>query len=91
MLMGFVVGFIVDMTCSSLGVHTMACVLLTYLRPLLMDKLVQDPDRVVQELCAASIGLGQFIRLAIILCLLHHAIVFIADAWTWAARELTCL
>ena len=91
MLVGAVVGFTMDIACSSLGIHTMACILLTYLRPLLLAKMVQDPDRVVQDVYADSIGLGQFIRLAIILCLVHHGAVFMLDAWTFHGLGTTLL
>ena len=91
MLMGVIVGLTMDIACSSLGIHTMACILLTYLRPLLIAKMVQDPDRVVQDVYADSIGVSQFIRLAVILCLIHHGAVFMLDAWTWKGIGITLL
>ncbi|MBO7501795.1 MAG: rod shape-determining protein MreD [Paludibacteraceae bacterium] len=82
MLVAFSLGLVMDMFCSSLGIHTAACVLIAYLRPLLLAKMVQDLDRVTQDVSIESVGLNQFVRLTVVLCLLHHAVVFLLDAGT---------
>lgn len=89
MLIAALVGLLMDCVCSSLGIHVAACVLMAYLRPLLVAAMVQDAERVVQDITASSIGYGQFIRLAVILCLLHHAVVFTMDAWTLSGLHIT--
>ena len=82
MLIAFALGFVMDMFCSSLGIHTAACVLIAYLRPLLLAKMVQDPERVMQDVSVDTVGLSQFVRLTVALCLLHHGVVFLMDACT---------
>ena len=81
MLVGFAVGFVMDIFCSSPGMHTAACVLLCWLRPILLEHLVQDYERLTSSVTAATVGMSQFIRLAVVLCALHHAVVFMMDAW----------
>jgi rod shape-determining protein MreD len=82
MLIGFTVGLIMDICCSSPGMHTAACTLLAWLRPILLSNLLQDHERLTSQVLADTIGTSQFVRLAVILCLLHHAVVFTLDSWT---------
>lgn len=81
MLIGFAVGLVMDLFCSSPGMHTAACVLVTWLRPILLSRLVQDYERITSSVCGESVGVPQFVRLAVVLCALHHAVVFLMDAW----------
>jgi len=91
MFVAFLIGFVMDMVCSSMGIHTAACVLIAYLRPMLLSQMIQDPDRVVQDVCVSSIGLSQYIRLSIVLCMVHHAVVFMMDAGGFAHFGFTFL
>jgi len=81
MLIGFAMGFVMDLFCSSLGMHTAACVLVSWLRPILLARLVQDYERITTSVSGASVGVSQFVRLAVLLCALHHAVVFLMDSW----------
>ena len=81
MLIGFCMGLVMDIFCSSLGMHTAACVLVSWLRPILLAHLVQDYERITSSVSGASVGVSQFVKLAVLLCALHHAVVFLMDAW----------
>jgi len=82
MLLGAIVGLIMDMICSTMGVHMAATIALAYCRPLLIARLVQDAQRIHSQLCAATIGDWQFLTLLGLLTLLHHTLVFLLEAWS---------
>ncbi len=84
MLVGFALGVIMDCVCSSAGIHTMACVAISYIRPIILSRKVQEIERVTGEVVAGSIGNATFALSSIWLTLIHHLIVFSLDTWSWA-------
>ena len=91
MLVAAATGMVMDMICSSPGVHMAACTLIGYLRPLLIHSLVQEPDRLVQDVSSATIGRMEYLKLLALLTLVHHAAVFMLDAWSLNAWWLTLI
>ena len=91
LLVGCVVGVLMDICCSTPGVNMAACLLVSYLRPVMLAHLVQDYERIAGEINASSIGVAPFLKLAVILCLVHHAVIFLLDAWTLSTFGLTML
>ena len=81
MLIGAFTGVIMDIACSSPGVHMSACVAIAYLRPLLLRRLVQEVERIDTEIRSYTIGLQPFVVLCAILIPLHHAMVVVLEAW----------
>lgn len=84
LLIGAMVGLVMDAMCSSAGVHLAACVAVSYFRPLMINRLVQDANRIVSQVCSATIGNGQFMTVAGIMILLHHTLVLLLEAWSIA-------
>ncbi len=82
MLIGGVVGLILDIFCNSLGVHIAACIMLMYVRPYLIGAYVSDRERLTDEIDVRSIGVVNFIKYTILLVLLHHTMVFFLTAWS---------
>lgn len=82
MLIGFVVGLLMDVWFNSLGVHIAACVAIGFLRPLLLSNLVQEIERVKDDVCSRSIGRVEYIKCAVLLTVIHHFIVFSLEAWS---------
>lgn len=82
MLIGFAVGLLMDVWFNSLGVHIAACVAVGFLRPLLLGNLVQEIERVKDNVCNRSIGRVEYIKCAVILVVIHHFIVFALEAWS---------
>lgn len=82
MLIGFAVGLLMDIWFNSLGVHIAACTAITFLRPLLLNNLVQEMERVNGEVCSLSIGRIEYIKCVVILTIIHHFIVFSLEAWS---------
>jgi len=83
MLLGAVVGLMMDAVCSTAGVHMAACVAVAYFRPLLIKRLVQDAQRVGSQVCSTTIGDWQYMTLLGLMIVLHHALVFMLEAWNW--------
>ena len=81
MLIGFAVGMMIDIWHSTLGVHIAACVALTYVRPLLLHRAVQDIERIKDNLSSENIGRAEYTKCAVILTILHHFIVFSLETW----------
>lgn len=82
LLVGFGLGVMMDIICSSPGIHTAACVLVSWLRPILLEYYLQDAERVTGEVVAASVGNSVFVRLSLWLTVLHHLVVFSLDTWS---------
>ena len=83
MLIGAGIGLIMDMFCNSLGVHTASCILIMFLRPYLLGAILNDKDRLNEQVSLRSIGMEAFIKYVVILVLIHHLTVFSLAAWSW--------
>lgn len=83
-LFGFAMGVAMDCICSSPGIHTAACAMVSWLKPMLLARMVQESERIVGPIVAASAGVQPFIRLSVLLTVLHHLTVFALDAWSWS-------
>lgn len=93
MLIGAVVGLIMDAFCYSPGVHMAACVAVMFARGVLLENMVQDVWRIKGQITGESVGKSEFIHLALWLIMCHHSIVFLLDAWNvqhilWIALTL---
>ncbi len=84
MLIGALVGLVMDVFCNSLGVHTAACILVMFIRPYLIGALVNDKDRLNEQISLRSIGMEAILRYVVIMVIIHHLMVFTLAAWSWA-------
>ena len=91
LLIGFALGLLMDMFCNSLGVHTIACTAIAYLRPILLANLLQDNDRITGSVCGMSIGMINYVKIVVILTLLHHTLLFTMAAFSFHNWWLTLL
>lgn len=83
MLIGAFAGFIMDIFCNSLGVHMASCILLMFIRPYLLGVIVNDKDRLNEQISLRAIGMEALLKYVIILVLIHHLTVFSLAAWSW--------
>jgi hypothetical protein len=72
-----------DTFCNSLGVHTAACILIMFIRPYLVGVLVNDKDRLNEQLTRRTLGMEAMIKYVVIMVLIHHFTVFMLAAWSW--------
>jgi len=83
MLIGALAGLVMDVFCNSLGIHMAACILLMYVRPYVLGAIVNDKDRLNEQISTHTIGLGAMIQYVAILVLVHHFTIFLLAAWSW--------
>jgi len=83
MLIGAVVGLVMDIFCNSLGIHTASCILLMFVRPYLLGVIVNDKDRLNEQIHLRTLGMEAFIKYVVILVFIHHLMVFSLAAWSW--------
>jgi len=91
MLIGAAAGLIMDVFCNSLGIHTASCILLMFVRPYLIGAVVNDKDRLNEQISLRAIGMEALIKYVVILVLLHHLTVFTLGAWSWAHMPFVLL
>lgn len=84
MLIGAFAGFIMDIFCNSLGVHMAACILLMYIRPYRIGVIVNDKDRLNEQISLHAIGMEALLKYTVIMVLIHHLTVFSLAAWSWS-------
>ena len=96
LLLGFIVGLIIDLFEYSPGIHASACVLLAFVRPYLVSLLAArnniDEDE-IREISIRQISFSSFFVYAFLLIVLHHLTVFFLEAWTskllWLSLQKT--
>lgn len=84
MIIGAALGIVMDIFCNSLGVHTAACILIMFIRPYLVGALVNDRNRLTEQLTSRTLGMEAMVKYVIILVLIHHFTVFMLAAWSWS-------
>jgi len=60
-----------------------SCILLMFMRPYLIGAIVNDKDRLNEQISVHTIGLGAMIQYVAILVVIHHLAVFTLAAWSW--------
>jgi uncharacterized membrane protein len=60
-----------------------ACILLMFIRPYLIGLIVNDKDRLNEQISLRAIGMEALIKYVVILVLIHHLTVFMLAAWSW--------
>lgn len=82
LLMGFVLGFSIDLYEHTLGVHTAATVLIAFIRPYLLDMLAPrdgyDPDTFPR---IYYYGFTWFLKYTLILVFIHHMSLFYLEVF----------
>ena len=84
MILGAVIGLVMDVFCNSLGVHMAACILLMFIRPYLIGAIVNDKDRLNEQISSRTIGMEALIKYVVIGVLIHHLTVFSLAAWSFS-------
>ena len=81
LLIGCIVGLLMDVWYSSLGVHMAACVAIAFIRPILLSNTVQDIERIKDNISIQTIGRIEYTKCVVILTVMHHFIVFTLETW----------
>ncbi|MCC6601179.1 MAG: hypothetical protein IT223_10960 [Crocinitomicaceae bacterium] len=77
LLVGFTVGFVMDYFTGPMGLHTSACLTLTYLQPFIQRLLApREGYEITHRPTVQRMGLSWYLSYAGILTLFHHAWLF---------------
>lgn len=92
LLLGFTMGFIVDMYLNTHGLHTFSTTLIAFLRPYVLAPLApRDSASENINPTFRNLGLKKFLLYAGILILIHHLFVFYLDEFSIDSFFLTFL
>lgn len=90
-VIGVAVGLIMDLICSSPGVHMGACALLSFLRPFALQSTMQDVERMTDTISSRNISFPTYTKMVCTLTCLHHTMVFLLDAGFCILNGWLCL
>jgi hypothetical protein len=80
MLVGFIIGFFIDMFYDSLGLHALSCVLIAYVRKFWLTRLTPQGGYDNSAIPGiAALGLQWFLVYAVPLIFVHHAVLFYTE------------
>lgn len=91
LLIGFTAGLLLDIFYNTLGVQTASCTLIAYLRPLLIKRLIQDNDRLIDTPSNINFGRLVYIQLVVVLVVIYHLVMFSLIAFSFNNWWLTLL
>lgn len=79
LLIGFGIGFTVDIFSNTFGMHAAATVLIAYLRPFLIQYQMESKGAERIDIGIRSQGIGAFLAYILPLILIHHAMLFLME------------
>lgn len=91
MFIGAAIGMVMDLFTHAPGIHMAGCVMIAYLRPLLVARYVQDIERMKGAITLQSIGPANYMQMLAVLVVVHHLIVFLLEAFTFSHFGYTLL
>ncbi|MBR2618317.1 MAG: rod shape-determining protein MreD [Paludibacteraceae bacterium] len=91
MLLGFLMGFLVDIFGNTMGVHTFACVLFCFLRNAWIDLLFSALNTQQNELTPIRVGWIGYVKYVTGLVFVHHAALFLLEAFSFDAFAYTLI
>ena len=91
MLLGFLMGFVVDIFSNTMGVHTAACVLLCFVRTSWIQMLFSSLNTQQNQLTLSRVGWIDYLKYIGGLVLLHHTTLFMLESLSIEALGYTFL
>ncbi len=90
--LGFLMGFSVDLFYNSLGLHSLACVFIMYIRNYWLNNLTPQGGYDSNDTPSLALnGIQWFVVYAAPLVLLHHSVLFFAEAGGFGMFWFTAL
>ncbi len=85
LLLGLICGLSIDMFTNTMGMHASACVLLAYIRPLLLKAIApRDGYEFGQGPTVHSMGVLWYLKYASVLVLAHHSWLFFVEVYSFS-------
>ena len=81
LMLGFLMGFTMDVFADSYGIHTAATVLLAYIRPSILSLVSVKGGEDLEAISIKQLKCGRFFTYSGLLCLIHHFTLFYLEAF----------
>ncbi len=82
MVSAFAIGMCVDVFSADIGINALACVLIGFLRPMLLNAFSGNIDNAAFELPSiSSLGVKNFVFYALSMILIHHTVYFFVEVF----------
>jgi rod shape-determining protein MreD len=92
LILGFIAGLIVDTFMNTFGVHSSATLFMAFLRPYVLDILIDRNDSGQKGSPTMELnGLGWIIRYTLVLVFAHHFFLFFIEVFSFTNFFLTLL
>ena len=92
LLLGFILGLVIDISCSTPGMHTSATLSMAFIRPYLLSSIIpRDDYQPNAQPAPDTFGLAWFIKYAIIMVLVHHIFLFFIEEFSFQSFFATIL
>lgn len=83
MLIAFSLGLVIDIFCNTPGVNAGASVLVAFMRPSLLRMFSPRDEYENFEPGIYTLGIGGFVRYAVVAVLLHHTALFLLESFSF--------
>ena len=92
LLVGFLLGLIIDIFSNTLGMHASATTLMAFFRPGVIN-IISSRDNIENNVQPrlAHMGFNWFLKYTIFLVLIHHFFLFFIEVFTFKEFEYTLL
>jgi len=84
LILGFILGLVIDIFSNSLGVHSAATVFIAYLRPVIIRLISNREDDKSDYPGLHQNKLIWFVSYVVIMVVLHHLLLFYLEVYTFA-------
>ncbi len=92
LLLGFLLGFTIDIFTRTLGMHTMAALALAYFRPIVLKYIEpREGYEVGMKAGIADFGFAWYISYTAILVFIHHLVLFLVETFRFQEIGWTLL
>lgn len=92
LLIGLATGLAIDMFTNTLGLHASACVLVAYLRPILLKGIApRDGYEFGHRPTIQDMGIEWFLKYALVMIFIHHLWLFFVEVYSLTGFFTTLL
>ena len=81
LVLGFAIGFTMDVFADSYGIHTAASILIAYIRPSILSLVSVKGGEDLEAISIKQLKFARFVTYSGILCLVHHFTLFYLEAF----------
>lgn len=85
LIVGFALGFVIDIYTGSYGMHTIASLSVAFIRPYILSAFqIADSDDPTIEPHFSNLGFNRYLVYVLIIVFIHHFVLFYTEAFTFS-------